>query len=129
MSFAARWLLILCTLGLVILGWIAPEPFRGRILAVAVPLFLLFCAVELNCIVHPGETYFPDPRDELLAFFRARMLRAGYVASIAALAVLYLTYLFVPMYLGLLLPVVLTACLLVPGLVYNRLDHQAESDA
>jgi hypothetical protein len=128
MSFAARWLFILGMLGLVVLGWLAPEPHRARILFIAVPLFLLFCAVELNIIVHPGETHFPDPRDELLAFFKARMLQAGYVASIAALVVLYLTYLFAPMYVGLLLPAVLAACLLIPSVVYNRLDHQAGSD-
>lgn len=128
MSFAARWLFILGTLGLVIFGWIASGPDRTHLLAVAVPLFLLFCAVELNFIVHPGETVFPDPRDEFLAFFKARMLQAGYIASIAALVVLYLTSLFAPGYLGLLLPVVLTACLLVPSLVYNRLDHHAGSN-
>lgn len=128
MSFAARWLFIFCTLGLVIFGWIASEPDRTRLLVVAVPLFLLFCAVELNIIVHPGETVFPDARDELLAFFKARMLQAGYVASIAALVVLYLTSLLAPRYVALLLPAVLTACLLVPSLVYNRLDRQAGSD-
>jgi hypothetical protein len=81
-----------------------------------------------HIIVHPGETELPDPRDELLAFFKARMLQAGYVASIAALVVLYLTYLFAPMYVGLLLPTVLASCLLIPSLVYNRLDYQAGSD-
>ena len=128
MPFAARWLFILCTLSLVIFGWIASGPDRARLLAVAVPLFLLFCAVELNIIVHPGETVFPDARDELLAFFKARMLQAGYVASIAALVVLYLVALLAPRYVGLLLPAVLTGCLFVPSLVYNRLDHQAGSD-
>lgn len=128
MSFAARWLFILCVLGLVCLGWVAPEPHRARILAVAVPLFFLFCAIELNIVVHPGEALLPDPRDELLTFFKSRMLQAGYVASIAALVVLYLTYLFAPAYVGLLLPVGLTACLLVPSVVYNRLDRQAGSD-
>ena len=128
MAFAARWLFILSTLGLVIFGWVAPEPHRTHILALSVPLFLLFCAVELNVIVRPGETLLPDPGDELLAFFKARMLQAGYVASIAALVALYLTYLFAPAYVGLLLPAVLTACLLVPSLVYNRLDRQAGRD-
>lgn len=96
MSFAARWLFILSTLALVILAWIASGPDKTHLLAVAVPLFLLFCAVELNIIVHPGETVFPDGQDELLAFFKARMLQAGYVASIAALIVLYLTSLLLP---------------------------------
>lgn len=128
MSFAARWLFILFTLGLVVLGWIAPEPHRRYILAVGLPLFLLFCAIELNFIVHPGEAVFPNPRDELLTFFKARMLQAGYITSIAALVVLYLTYIFTPMYVGLLLPAILTVCLLVPTLVYIRLDRQAGSD-
>ena len=128
MSFAARWLFILCMLALVSLGWVAPEPHRTYILAVAAPLFLLFCASELNIVVHPGEALIPNPRDELLAFFKSRMLQAGYVASIAALVVLYLTYLFAPIYVGLLLPVVLTGCLLIPSLVYNRLDRLAGSD-
>lgn len=125
---AARWLFILCFLGLVILGWMAPQPHRTRILVLGVPLFLLFCAVELNIVVHPGETLLPDPRDELLTFFKLHMLQAGYVASIAALAASYLLYLFAPGYIGLALPLVLAACLLVPSLVYIRLDRRAAAD-
>lgn len=128
MPLAARWLFILCFLGLVILGWLAPQPHRTRILILGVPLFLLFCAVELNLIMHPGETLLPDPRDELLVFFKSRMLQAGYVAAIAALAASYLVYLFAPGYMGLLLPLVLAACLLVPSLVYIRLDRRAAAD-
>jgi hypothetical protein len=128
MPLWARWLFILCFLGLVIVGWMAPQPHHIRILEPAVPLFLLFCAVELNLVVHPGEALLPDPRDELLAFFKSRMLQAGYVAAIAALAALYLVYLFAPAYIGLLLPLVLAACLLVPSLVYIRLDRRAASD-
>ncbi len=128
MSFAARWLFILCILGVVSLGWFAPEPHRTHILALAVPLFVLFCATELNIVVHPGETLMPNPRDEMLTFFKSRMLQAGYIASIAALVALYLTYLVAPVYVGLLLPAVLATCLLVPNLVYNRLDRQAGRD-
>jgi len=128
MPLAARWLFILSFLGLVILGWSAPPPHRTSILVLGVPLFLLFCAVELNLVVHPGETLLPDPRDELLAFFKSRMMQAGYVAAIAALAALYLAYLFAPAYIGLLLPLVLAACLLVPSLVYIRLDRRAAAD-
>jgi len=128
MPLAARWLFILCFLGLVILGWVAPQPHHSRILALAVPLFLLFCAIELNLVVHPGETLLPDPRDELLAFFKSRMLQAGYVAAIAALAALYLVYLFAPAYIGVVLPLLLAACLLVPSLVYIRLDRRAAVD-
>jgi hypothetical protein len=123
-----RWLFIVCFLGLVILGWLAPQPHHTRLLALGVPLFLLFCAVELNLVVHPGETLLPDSRDELLAFFKSRMMQAGYVAAIAALAASYLVYLFAPAYIGLLLPLVLAACLLVPSLVYIRLDRRAASD-
>lgn len=128
MPLAARWLFILCFLGLVILGWMAPQPHRTRLLALGVPLFLLFCAVELNLVMHPGETLLPDPRDELLTFFKSHMLQAGYVASIAALAASYLVYLFAPGYIGLALPLVLAACLLVPSLVYIRLDRRAAAD-
>lgn len=128
MPLWARWLFILCFLGLIVLGWMVPPPHRTRLLALGVPLFLLFCAVELNLVMHPGETLLPDPRDELLAFFRSRMLQAGYVAAIAALAALYLVYLFAPAYIGLLLPLVLAACLLVPSLVYIRLDRRAAAD-
>jgi len=124
----ARWLFILCFLGLIVLGWMAPPPHRTRLLALGVPLFLLFCAVELNLVVHPGEALLPDRRDELLAFFKARMLQAGYVAAIAALAALYLAYLFAPACIGLLLPLVLAACLLIPSLVYIRLDRRAAAD-
>jgi hypothetical protein len=123
MPLWARWLFILCFLGLVILGWTAPPTQRTHLLALGVPLFLLFCAVELNLVVHPGEALLPDPRDELLAFFKSRMLHA-----IAALAASYLVYLFAPAYIGLLLPLVLAACLLVPSLVYIRLDRRAAAD-
>ena len=128
MPLWGRWLLILCFLGLIILGWMAPPPHHTRLLALGVPLFLLFCAVELNLVMHPGETLLPDPRDELLAFFKSRMLQAGYVAAIAALAAAYLVYLFAPAYIGLLLPLVLAVCLLVPSLVYIRLDRRAAAD-
>lgn len=56
------------------------------------------------------------------------MLQAGYVAAIAALAAMYLVYLFAPGYMGLLLPLVLAVCLLVPSLVYIRLDRRAAAD-
>jgi len=56
-------------------------------------------------------------------FFRARMLKAGYVTAIAALVGLYLTSLFATQYVGLLLPIVLTVSLLVPAVIYHRLDR------
>lgn len=74
------------------------------------------------------DTLMPDARDELLMFFKARMLQAGYVTGIAVLAALYLIYLLAPAYIGLLIPVGLAICLLVPGLVYRHLDRQAATD-
>jgi len=128
MSLAARWLFLSFFLALVLLGSIASGPYRMGILTLSVPLFLLFCAAELGCIVNPGEALVPNPRDELLGFFKAKMLQAGYLTAIAALAILYLIYLAAPKYVGLLLPLALAACLLTPGLVYRRLDHQAASN-
>jgi hypothetical protein len=54
------------------------------------------------------------------------MLKVGYVAAILALAALYLTSLFASAYLGLIVPIALTICLLVPGFIYDRLDRQAD---
>ncbi|MGH9524788.1 MAG: hypothetical protein ACRD3E_19870 [Terriglobales bacterium] len=67
-------------------------------------------------------------RLELLIFFKARMLQAGYITAILAIAALYLISLFAPGYIGLVLPLGLAACLLVPSVVYDRLDHQAAAD-
>lgn len=61
-------------------------------------------------------------------FFRARMLKAGPVTATAALVGLYLTSGFATQYVGFLLPIVLTVSLLVPVLVYHRLDRQVETD-
>jgi hypothetical protein len=127
MPLAARCVFLLGTLGLVCIGWYAPEPHSTKILALAVPLFLLFATLELSIVLRPGDAVLPNPRDELLMFFRARMLKAGYVTAIAALVGLYLTSLFATQYVGLLIPIVLTVSLLVPALVYRRLDHQAET--
>jgi hypothetical protein len=83
--------------------------------------------LELSTVLRPGDSVLPDPRDELLLFCRARMLKAGYVTAIVALAGLYLTSLFASQYIGLLIPIVLTVSLLVPALVYRRFDQQADS--
>jgi hypothetical protein len=127
MPLAARCVFLLGTLGLVCIGWYAPEPHSTKILALAVPLFLLFAVLELSTVLRPGDSVLPDPRDELLLFCRARMLKAGYVTAIVALAGLYLTSLFASQYIGLLIPIVLTVSLLVPALVYRRFDQQADS--
>ena len=123
MSLAARCIFLLGALALVSVGWFS---IGTRILALAVPLFLLFSAVELNFIIHPGETELPDPHDELLLFFRARMLKVGYVTAILALTALYVASLFASPYMGLLVPIALTISLLVPAFVYRRLDRQAD---
>jgi hypothetical protein len=123
MSLATRCIFLLGALALVSVGWF---PIGTRILALAVPLFLLFAAVELNFIIYPGETLHPDPHDELLLFFRARMLKVGYVTAIVALTALYVASLFASPYMGLLLPIALTISLLVPAFVYRRLDLQAD---
>lgn len=123
MSLAIRCIFLLGALALVSLGWF---PIGTRILAIAVPLFLLFAAVELTCIIYPSETLHPDPHDELLLFFRARMIKVGYVTAILALTALYVASLFASPYMGLLLPIALTISLLVPAFVYRRLDRQAD---
>jgi di/tricarboxylate transporter len=125
---SVRSVFLLCTLALVSLGWYAPEPHGGRILAIAVPLFLLFAAIEFNAVVRPGDSVLPDPRDELLLFFRARMLKVGYITAVLALIGLYLVSLFANTYVGLLLPFVLTISLLTPAFLYSRLNHQAGPD-
>jgi hypothetical protein len=127
MSLAARWAFLLASLGLVCIGWYVPEPHSTKILAFTVPLFVLLATMELSTVLSPGDVVLPNPRDELLMFFRARMLKAGYVTAIAALVGIYLTSLFATQYVGLLIPIALTVSLLVPGLVYYRLDRQAET--
>jgi hypothetical protein len=84
--------------------------------------------VELNIVLHPGDSFMPNPHDELLTFFKGRMLQAGYITAVLALACVYVVSLFAARYLTVLLPVVLTASLLVPGLVYRRLDRRADAD-
>jgi di/tricarboxylate transporter len=125
---SVRSVFLLCTLALVSLGWYAPEPHGGRILAIAVPLFLLFAAIEFSAVVRPGDSVLPDPRDELLLFFRARMLKVGYITAILALISLYLVSLFANTCVGLLLPFVLTISLLTPAFLYSRLNRQAGPD-
>jgi hypothetical protein len=128
LPLSVRSVFLLCMLSLVSLGWYAPEPHGGRILAIAVPLFLLFAAIEFSAVVRPGESVLPDPRDELLLFFRARMLKVGYITAILALVSLYLVSLFANTYVGLLLPFVLTLSLLTPAFLYSRLNRQAGPD-
>ena len=125
---AARHTALFILLSLVSLGWFAEPPYGRQILVVAVPLFLLFVAMELNFILHPGESLVPDPNDELLQFFRARMLKVGYITTVLALITLYLTSLLASRWVGLLLPILLTVSLLLPAFVYRQLDRQAAVD-
>jgi len=62
MPLAARCAFLLATLGLVCIGWYAPEPHSTKILALAVPLFLLFAAMELSTVLRPGDLVLQNPR-------------------------------------------------------------------
>jgi ABC-type transport system involved in cytochrome c biogenesis permease subunit len=103
-------------------------PDGTRLLVIGVPMLLLITAVELMMVLHPGDAVLPDPHDELLMFFRSRMLAAGYSVAVLSLAALYVVSLFELRYLEMLLPVVLALTVLVPGLVYRRLDRRAGAD-
>lgn len=128
MPLAARCAAFLVMITLVSLGHLVREPFGTRLLAVAVPTFLLVALAELLMILQPGDSMLPDPHDELLSFFREQMLKAGFVTAILSLAILYISSLFAPEHLALFIPIALTICLLVPAFVYRRLDRRAESD-
>ena len=125
LSLLPRGALLIGTLALVSLGVYAPEPYGWQILSVAAPLFLLLAAAELGRILHPGDSVLPDPHDELLMFFRGRMLTAGYVTAILALAGIYIVSLFSVRYIAYLLPAGITLSLLVPAWLYYRLDRRA----
>jgi hypothetical protein len=86
---------------------------------------MLFAMEELVIILRPGNFVFPDPHDELLAFFRARTLQVGYSIAILSLATLYLVSLFATRYLAPLLPIMLAISLLAPSFFYSRLDRRA----
>jgi hypothetical protein len=113
---------------MVSVGSLYRDIYGPRLLVVAVPLFVIIVLLELHSVVFPGESIIPNIEDELLVFFRSRMLQVGYVTAIISLATLYVVSLFVPTYAVLLIPIVLTVSLVAPGLLYRRLDRQAETD-
>jgi hypothetical protein len=125
-SFLARCAVMLISLGLVVAGTLVED--GGLFLVLGGPVLLLFAVEELNIILRPGNSVLTDPRDELLAFFKARSLQVGYSAAVLSLAVLCLVGLFSTRYLGALLPVALAVSLLVPSLFYSRLDRRAGAD-
>ena len=124
MSLAARCGTLLLALALVVGGSLMGPPGKA-LLVIGVPMFLLFAAVELTMLLHPGDSVLPDPHDELLMFFRARTLQIGYVTAIVSLAALYIVSLFDTRYIGLLVAIVLAVSLLVPAFAYRRLDRRA----
>ena len=128
MSLTGRSLLMLLALALVVGGSLLPGPEGPRLLVIGVPMLLLFAAAELMTILHPGDAVLPDPHDELLLFFKSRMLAVGYTVAVSSLAALYVVGLFAARYVEMLLPFVLALSVLVPGLVYRRLDRRAGAD-
>jgi hypothetical protein len=122
-SLATRCAVMLASLGLVVTGSLVED---GTIfLMLGGPVLFLFAVEEFNIIMRPGDSVLTNPRDELLAFFKARSLQLGYSIAILSLAVLCLVGLFATRYVGVLLPVALTVSLLAPSLLYSRLDRRA----
>src|SRR5271167_4773718 len=128
MSLASRFAVILVALGLVVAGSFTQGPDGTFCLLLGVPAFFLLTGAELGAILRPGNSVLGDPHDELLNFFKARMLQAGYTTAMLSVSALFLVSLFTPKYVGVLLPVVLTISLLAPAIVYVRLDRQAGTD-
>jgi hypothetical protein len=128
MSFAARASALLIALALVVAGELVPSSIRAACLLLGVPLLLFFGLQELVIILRPGDFVFPNPRDELLAFFRARTLQAGYGVASLSLAALLILGLVAPHYVALVLPILLTVTVLTPSFLFNRLDRQAGAD-
>jgi hypothetical protein len=125
MSLASRCTVMLIALTLVVASTFVQNSYGRVCLLLGVPALMLFALEELIIILRPGNFVFPDPHDELLAFFRARTLQVGYSIAILSLAALYLVNLFATRYLSLLLPIMLAISLLAPALFYSRLDRRA----
>jgi len=128
MSLAGRSVFMLFAVALVVGGSLIRGPDGPRLLVIGVPMLLLLAAAELMTVLHPGDAVLPDPHDELLTFFKSRMLAVGYTVAVLSLAALYVVSLFAVRYVETLLPVVLALSVLVPGLVYRRLDRRAGAD-
>ena len=125
MSLASRCAVMLIALTLVVASAFIQNSYGRACLLLGVPVLMLFAMEELIIILRPGNFVFPDPHDELLAFFRARTLQVGYSIAILSLATLYLVSLFAPRYLAPLLPIMLVISLLAPSFFYSRLDRRA----
>ena len=119
---------MLIALALVVAGELVPGWARPACLLFGVPLLFIFGLEELIIILRPGELIFPNPRDELSSFFRGRTLQAGYGVAILSLSAIFLLSLFAPRYVALALPIALTATLLTPSFLFNRLDRRAGAD-
>ncbi len=128
MSFASRSSALLIALALVVAGEVVAGWIRAACILVGVPLLLFFGLEELIIILRPGDFIFPNPRDELLAFFRGRTLQAGYGVGILSLSMLFILSLLAPRYVALVLPIALTVTLLTPSFLFNRLDRRAGAD-
>jgi hypothetical protein len=126
MSLAMRRSVMLISLSMVVDGSSTED---GTIfLMLGGPVLLLFSIEEINIILRPGNAVLTNPRDELLAFFKARSLQVGYSIAILSMAVLCFVGLFATRYVGALLPVGLTISVLAPSLFYSRLDRRAGAD-
>ena len=126
MSLATRCTVMLISLSMVVGGSLTED---GTIfLMLGGPVLLLFAIEELNIILRPGNTVLTNPRDELLAFFKARSLQVGYSIAILSMTVLCFVSLFATRYVGALLPVGLTISVLAPSLFFSRLDRRAGAD-
>lgn len=128
MTFISRSGVLLIALALVVVGELVPGWGRAACLLFGVPLLFIFGLEELIIILNPGDFIFPNPRDELLSFFRGRTLQAGYGVAILSLATIFILSLCAPRYVTLALPIALTATLLTPSFLFNRLDRQAGAD-
>ena len=89
--------------------------------------FLFFVLQETACLLAPGEALLPDPNDELLAFFRGRVLKAGFSAAVASLATVSLLACFLPVAVAPALPVCLAASVLLPACLLRRFEHEADA--
>src|SRR5271168_2325724 len=79
MSLASRCAVILFALGVVVTGSLIQGPDGTFYLLLGVPAFFILAVAELVTILRPGNAVAGNPHDELLNFFKTRMLQAGYI--------------------------------------------------
>ena len=130
MPFAARVGVLLGSMVLV-LGVVAlrrsGHAVEPGMVAIAWVVFLTAVLHETACLMLPGASVLPDPRDELMAFFRGRVLMAGFAAAIASLALVSLLAVFLPAAMVAALPVCLAASVLIPAWLLRRLEREADA--